>query len=55
MKFFKRLSSETAGATAIEYGFIAALIALASISAFNALSGKIESSTSTHPAAQSSD
>ena len=34
---FKRLSDDEAGATAIEYGLIAALIALAAIIAFQAL------------------
>ena len=35
MKFFKNLLRDEAGATAIEYGLIAALIAVAAISAMN--------------------
>ena len=37
MKFIKTLFSNEAGATAIEYGLIAALIAVASITAMNGL------------------
>jgi len=44
MKFFKKLRRDDAGATAIEYGLIAALIAVAAISAMQGL-GKQLSST----------
>ena len=37
MNFFDKLFSDEAGATAIEYGLIAALIAVAAISAMNGL------------------
>ncbi|MBP6924452.1 MAG: Flp family type IVb pilin [Candidatus Pacebacteria bacterium] len=35
MSFFKRFKKDASGATAIEYGLIAALIAVASIAAIN--------------------
>lgn len=37
MTFFNKLARDEAGATAIEYGLIAALIAVASITAMGAL------------------
>jgi pilus assembly protein Flp/PilA len=37
MKFINKLIRDNAGATAIEYGLIAALISLAGITAFNGL------------------
>ena len=37
MRFFRRLKKDNAGATAIEYGLIAALIAVAAISAMQGL------------------
>jgi pilus assembly protein Flp/PilA len=37
MKFFKNLLRDEAGATAIEYGLIAALIAVAAITALTSL------------------
>ena len=37
MKFFKNLLRDEAGATAIEYGLIAALIAVAAIAAMSSL------------------
>ena len=37
MKFFKKMIRDTKAATAIEYGLIAALIAVAGISAFSAV------------------
>jgi pilus assembly protein Flp/PilA len=37
MKFFKNLLRDEAGATAIEYGLIAALIAVAAITAMSSL------------------
>ena len=44
MKFFKNLLRDEAGATAIEYGLIAALIAVAAITAMSSL-GKQLSTT----------
>ena len=41
MKFFKNLLRDEAGATAIEYGLIAALIAVAAITAMQGLGNKI--------------
>ncbi|MXO64746.1 Flp family type IVb pilin [Altericroceibacterium endophyticum] len=41
MKFFKQLVRDEAGATAIEYGLIAALIAVAAITALNSLGGEL--------------
>ena len=41
MKFFKKLLRDEAGATAIEYGLIAALIAVAAISALQGLGGQL--------------
>ena len=35
--FLKRIGSDNSGATAVEYGLIASLIVIASISAFNAV------------------
>ncbi|MDP3660706.1 Flp family type IVb pilin [Phenylobacterium sp.] len=40
-KFVKRFMHDQSGATAIEYGLIAALIAVVLISALQTLSGKI--------------
>jgi len=41
MKFFKNLLRNEAGATAIEYGLIAALIAVAAITAMQTLGGQL--------------
>ena len=41
MKFFNKLIRDEAGATAIEYGLIAALIAVAAISAMTSLGGSL--------------
>ena len=41
MKFFKKLAANKRGATAIEYGLIAALIAVAAIGAMSAVGGKL--------------
>jgi len=41
MKFFNKLRRDEAGATAIEYGLIAALIAVAAITAMNNLGGEL--------------
>ena len=40
-KFIAKFAKDESGATAIEYGLIAALIAVAVIAALNSLSGKI--------------
>jgi pilus assembly protein Flp/PilA len=40
-KFITKFAQDESGATAIEYGLIAALIAVAVIAALNTLSGKI--------------
>ena len=42
MPSFKRFLADESGATAIEYGLIAALIAVAIIAALNALSGNLQ-------------
>lgn len=47
MKFFKNLLKDEAGATAIEYGLIAALIAVAAISAMSTLGGELSTTFST--------
>jgi len=41
MKFFQNLLRDEAGATAIEYGLIAALIAVACITALTSLGGNL--------------
>lgn len=41
MSFFRKLRKEEKGATAIEYGLIAALIAVAAITAMGALGNSI--------------
>jgi pilus assembly protein Flp/PilA len=43
MMFVRKLIKNSKGATAIEYGLIAALIAVAAISAMSQLGGKISS------------
>lgn len=43
MTFFRKIIKNSKGATAIEYGLIAALIAIAAISAMSQLGGKISS------------
>ncbi|MCL6251352.1 Flp family type IVb pilin [Altererythrobacter sp. KTW20L] len=42
MTFFKNMLRDEAGATAIEYGLIAALIAVAAITALNGVGGELE-------------
>jgi pilus assembly protein Flp/PilA len=42
MQSVKRFIADESGATAIEYGLIAALIAVAIIAALNALSGNLQ-------------
>jgi pilus assembly protein Flp/PilA len=46
MKFLKNLASDRRGATAIEYGLIAALIAVAAIGAMSALGGHLSNTFS---------
>lgn len=41
MKFFNKLARDEQGATAIEYGLIAALIAVAAITAMSSLGTKL--------------
>jgi pilus assembly protein Flp/PilA len=47
MKFFNKLIRDEAGATAIEYGLIAALIAVAAITAMNGLGNQLKSTFNT--------
>jgi len=46
MKFFMKLAANKRGATAIEYGLIAALIAVAAIGAMTQLGGKLSNTFS---------
>ena len=41
MQFIRKMLKDTKGATAIEYGLIAALIAVAAITAMSALGGQL--------------
>ncbi|MCB2083313.1 MAG: Flp family type IVb pilin [Sphingomonadaceae bacterium] len=47
MKFFKNLLRDEQGATAIEYGLIAALIAVAAITAMQGLGNELTTTFST--------
>ncbi len=47
MKFFNRLARDEQGATAIEYGLIAALIAVAAITAMRSLGGELSTTFQT--------
>ena len=47
MKFFKNLLRDEQGATAIEYGLIAALIAVAAITAMQGLGNQLSSTFGT--------
>ena len=47
MKFFRKLRRNEEGATAIEYGLIAALIAVAAITAMQSLGGQLGSTFNT--------
>ena len=47
MKFFKALFRDETGATAIEYGLIAALIAVAAIAAMQGLGGQLSATFNT--------
>ncbi len=47
MKFFTKLLRDEQGATAIEYGLIAALIAVAAITAMQSLGGELNETFTT--------
>ncbi len=47
MKFFTKLLRDEQGATAIEYGLIAALIAVAAITAMQSLGGNLSNTFNT--------
>jgi pilus assembly protein Flp/PilA len=47
MKFFNKLLRDEQGATAIEYGLIAALISIAAIAAMTSLGGTLSTTFST--------
>ena len=47
MKFIRKLRSNNAGATAIEYGLIAALIAVAAIAAMQGLGSQLSTTFNT--------
>lgn len=47
MKFFNKLIRDESGATAIEYGLIAALIAVAAITAMNSLGTQLSATFTT--------
>lgn len=47
MKFFNKMIRDEDGATAIEYGLIAALIAIAAIAALNSVGGELENTFNT--------
>ena len=47
MKFFRKLRRDEEGATAIEYGLIAALIAVAAITAMDNLGGQLSTTFNT--------
>ena len=47
MKFFRNLLADNAGATAIEYGLIAALIAVAAITAMSSLGDQLSTTFQT--------
>ena len=53
MTFFKKLIRDEAGATAIEYGLIAALIAVAAIAAMQGLGNQLKSTFNTTSSAMS--
>jgi pilus assembly protein Flp/PilA len=47
MKFFKNLLADNEGATAIEYGLIAALVAVAAITAMGSLGNSLSTTFNT--------
>jgi len=54
MKFINKLFRNEAGATAIEYGLIAALIAVAAITAMQGLGGQLKTTFNTTSSAMAS-
>ena len=54
MKFINNLFRDEAGATAIEYGLIAALIAVAAITAMNGLGNQLKTTFNTTSSSMSS-
>ena len=54
MKFINKLIRDEAGATAIEYGLIAALIAVAAITAMNGLGSQLKATFNATSSAMSS-
>ena len=54
MKFIKKFVRDTKAATAIEYGLIAALIAVAAISAMQGLGSQLETTFNTTSSAMAS-
>lgn len=54
MKFINKLLRDEAGATAIEYGLIAALIAVAAITAMNGLGNQLKTTFNTTSSAMAS-
>ncbi|MEO0411906.1 MAG: Flp family type IVb pilin [Pseudomonadota bacterium] len=50
-KFFNKLRKDEKGATAIEYGLIAALVSIAAIGAMGAMGGELRNSFATTSAA----
>lgn len=54
MKFLTRLYQDAAGATAIEYGLIAALIAVAAITALQGLGNELQTTFNTSSSAMAS-
>jgi pilus assembly protein Flp/PilA len=53
MKFIKKMFRNEDGATAIEYGLIAALIAVAAITAMQGLGGELQTTFNTTSSAMS--
>lgn len=54
MKFIKKLFRDNAGATAIEYGLIAALISVAAITAMTSLGAQLSTTFNTTKTAMAS-
>jgi pilus assembly protein Flp/PilA len=55
MKFFKKLLRKEEGATAIEYGLIAALIAVAAITAMQGLGSQLQTTFNSTSSAMAGD
>ena len=54
MRFLKKLMADDCGATAIEYGLIAALFSVAAITALNGLGNQMKTTFNTTSSAMSS-